>query len=482
MKHLRPRPKSAGERLGAQNSEKVSTKSEHTPPSVRTNNSERSPNYTLASSGQKHLLRYWEEAIYQRRAGGNWWIQIQHDGRRERFSLGTPVRSAAAEKARSIYLALASDGWERVLSVYRPEKVANKSPSIGEFLDELAKTADIKPKTLAGYSQALRKIVADSFGIEGGKAKFDYRNGGRKDWLEKIHAIRLARLTPAVVQQWKRTFLARAGDDPIKQRAAKISVNSFLRRAKSIFAPDAIRHLTLELPSPLPLEGVSFEPRQSMRYRSTIDAGKLTRTAQKELALKDPPAFLAFLLALGAGLRRIEIDRLEWAAFRFSENVIRIEPTIHFEVKTEHSIGDVKVDAELMALFRGYAARALSNFVIETPNLPRTRATFENYRAQAVFERLAAWLRTKGVSSRKPIHELRKEFGSMVNRKHGLSAAKDLLRHADIAITASHYIDSPREATSGLGALLAESKRKGKKIVEFKDAGRARKFRRSRRA
>ena len=32
----------------------------------------------------------------------------------------------------------------------------------------------------------------------------------------------------------------------------------------------------------------------------------------------------------------------------------------------------------------------------------------------------------------------------MVNRKHGLTAAKDLLRHADIQITAMHYVDSPR--------------------------------------
>jgi hypothetical protein len=28
----------------------------------------------------------------------------------------------------------------------------------------------------------------------------------------------------------------------------------------------------------------------------------------------------------------------------------------------------------------------------------------------------------------------------MVNRRHGLTAAKDFLRHADIAITAAHYI------------------------------------------
>jgi hypothetical protein len=56
----------------------------------------------------------------------------------------------------------------------------------------------------------------------------------------------------------------------------------------------------------------------------------------------------------------------------------------------------------------------------------------------------------------------------MVNRKHGLSAAKDQLRHADIGITAQHYIDLPRKATSGLGSLLEKPKRKGG-IVQFKD-------------
>jgi integrase len=191
-----------------------------------------------------------------------------------------------------------------------------------------------------------------------------------------------------------------------------------------------------------------------MRYRSTIDVEKLTHAAHKELAKKDAPAFLAFVLALGAGLRRIEIDRLEWTAFHWDENVIRIEPTEHFDVKTEHSIGDISVDKELMSVMRGYHGKARSNFVIESPNLPRKRATFENYRAQNVFERLTAWLRTKGVNAQKPIHELRKESGSMVNRKHGLTAAKDFLRHADVAITAAHYIDRPRHATSGLGALF----------------------------
>lgn len=81
-----------------------------------------------------------------------------------------------------------------------------------------------------------------------------------------------------------------------------------------------------------------------------------------------------------------------------------------------------------------------------------------------------AWPRSKGVTAPKPIHELRKESGSMVNRKHGLTAAKDFLRHADIAITAAHYIDRPRQATSGLGALL---KAEDENIVPFKQESRS---------
>jgi hypothetical protein len=56
----------------------------------------------------------------------------------------------------------------------------------------------------------------------------------------------------------------------------------------------------------------------------------------------------------------------------------------------------------------------------------------------------------------------------MVNRKHGLSAASDQLRHSGIAITAAYYIDRPRKATSGFGALLEKPKRKGKKLIQFK--------------
>ena len=145
--------------------------------------------------------------------------------------------------------------------------------------------------------------------------------------------------------------------------------------------------------------------------------------------------------------------------FRWEQKVIRIEPTSYFEAKREYSYGDVEVDPELLELFRGYRAKATSNFVIESGVNPRPGATFEHYRCSGVFEELIAWLRQKGVAGSKPLHTLRKEFGSQINLKHGLYSASRALRHGNIEVTAQVYVDKRERAAIGLGHLLkAEEK------------------------
>jgi integrase len=418
----------------------------------------------------KTHLAYWEGAIFQRRTNGNWYALIQHKGERRKLSLETPNKGNAAARARDIYVAILAGGWEQALRLYRPDRGAARTEvTVGQFLAELKAKADLSPGTLEGYAVAFRGIVADIFGIDNGKEKFDYRGGGRDRWTQKINSVRLDAITPERLQIWKRAFISRAGDDPIRQRSARISVNSYLRRAQCLFGPKAIKHLSLTLPSPLPFAGIDFEKRQSMRYHSNIKPAKLIRAAQKELMNDDPPVFLAFLLALGAGLRRMEIDRLEWSAFDWDRKVIKIRRTKVFEPKTETAVRDVWIDPEVLTVFRNdYALRGTgSSFVIEGLSVS---APDKNYRAKAVFDRLSNWLRAHDVTALKPLHELRKEFGSMVNRLHGLSAARDLLGHADIAVTAGYYVDRVRKATSGLGALLEKpKKRKGKKIVLFQD-------------
>ena len=85
------------------------------------------------------------------------------------------------------------------------------------------------------------------------------------------------------------------------------------------FLPDT------RLPSPPPFAGVEFFPRQSALYFSRIDPKALLLAAQSELAGNDPPAFLAMLLALAAGLRRGEIDSLAWHQIDFERALIRVE-------------------------------------------------------------------------------------------------------------------------------------------------------------
>jgi integrase len=420
--------------------------------------------------------RYWISKVFKAAGVRNgkriespiWSVRLQHETGRTTFPLDTSNREAAAARARDIYMFMQVNGLEASIREFKGTSFAapaQKKPgaTIGEFLDELKTVADLKPKTFEGYAVALRTILSQAFRVDGGKARFDYRNGGRENWIEKIHAIKLADVTPFRIQSWKREFIARAGSDPVKLRSAKISVNSMVRRAKSLFAPKTVRHLrTIQLPSPLPFDGIEFETKPSQRYHSTIDIEMLIAAACDELQETEPEAYKAFLLAAYCGLRKLEIDRLLWAAFRFDEGILRIQATEFFSPKTEDSIGDIVLEPELISLFRGYHARASGAFVIESPNPPRLALRHEIYRCERIFESLIAWLRGKGVDTKTPLHTLRKEFGSLINRRHGIHAASLALRHANIAVTSLHYVDSRPRATPGLGGLLADKVTPGK--------------------
>ena len=64
------------------------------------------------------------------------------------------------------------------------------------------------------------------------------------------------------------------------------------------------------------------------------------------------------------------------------------------------------------------------------------------------------WLRAKGVDGEKPLHALRKEFGSLIAQQFGIYAAKEALGHADIATTAGHYLEVKEKPMISLGHLL----------------------------
>jgi integrase len=179
-------------------------------------------------------------------------------------------------------------------------------------------------------------------------------------------------------------------------------------------------------------------------------------TAQKIFKTqKNAKVRLAMLLALAGGLRRGEIDSMTWPQIDFERALIRVEATESARLKTADSRGEVPIDLGVVSILRGFRANASGPFVIEAEGGEYgPRVWGQHYRADAVFTRLNHWLRKHGVTARKPLHELRKELGSLVTAEHGIYAASRVLRHSTVATTAAHYADLKTRPAIAVSAWL----------------------------
>ena len=330
--------------------------------------------------------------------------------------------------------------------------------TIGEYVDAVRAKSLIHAKTIESYAAALRKIASDIHNVTDKK---------RATWRERVDAIKLATLTAEMVEAWRADFIKRGSVNPIKEKSARVSTNSFIGRARSLFGADTIARVRdlVGIPSPIPFHGVKVEKVRVPRYRSGFDMAALLESAREELAISKPEQYKIFLLGAMAGLRRNEIDKLPWSAFRWDEGVIRIQATEFFRPKSRESEGDVLVDPELLEMFRGYHARARSRFVIESDSKPDNCKPYEHYRCHRDFVDLIGWLRSKGVVSRTPLHTLRKEFGSQINARYGLTAAQEMLRHADVAVTAAHYVENKQRSVLGFGHMLKDGRTRAAKTL-----------------
>ncbi len=417
-------------------------------------------------SGQsKAHIGFWKRRLVKRyyiRQGQkleipDWQMRVSHAGKQRFINLRTTNKAAAANKARDIYFYLIANGWDATNDKFKPQddfKSKKIDCTVGDLLAEIKAKAGIKDKTLKEYAKYLRQIVAEIHGIKGEKEKHDYVKGGRQKWLSKIESVKISKITPEKVQQWKVAYIAKAGKDPMKQESAKATVNKIIRNAKSLFSKKVLRFIELELPRPFPFDDIEFEKEGSHRFHSEIDPELLLVMARNELSETKPDQFKTLLLALLAGLRRNEIDKLEWSAIDFDNKVITIKTTRYFQPKSEDSVGEVEVDPELMDILRGYYPHSNVSFVINSEVEPNIDSDYSHYRCDKNFKALNQWLRSKGITARNPLHSLRKEFGSLINAQAGIFEASRALRHSSTQVTERHYLDSKRRVTAGLGFLL----------------------------
>lgn len=386
----------------------------------------------------------------------SWQVRLWHDQKEGWFNLHTSNKAEAASKAKEIYIFLKANGWGATLEKYRPKSdtVDRNQLTVGQFLSAVTKTHHLSAGTLRNYTNCLRTIVSGVFGIKSSKSKFDYKTGGQKKWCARIDATRLQKLTPDRVEKWRRTYLSSVGRSPDKLASARRSLNSYVRGARSLFSPEILKQLTgIELPIQLPFDGLKLLESGSSKYVSNIDAKALIAAARNELKPSDPESYKAFLLGLGAGMRKKEIDLCEWTMLDFANSIIRLRETKWLSLKTSDSAGSIDVDPEFMTELRTLRT-GTSEFVINSSIPPRRADHRQFYRCAPIFERLTTWLRGKGITANKPLHELRKEIGALIASEVGIYAAASFLRHSDITTTARHYADQKKRISVGLGRML----------------------------
>lgn len=402
-------------------------------------------------------VRYWRQRL-TRRSNEEWHCRIGFGNHQDRWPLHTANRDTAATKARDIYLSLMAKGYEATRLAFKPwtvevKKKAQPALTVGEFLAAVRSVFTGKPTTLTHYERKFRFLVAQLLELKSDRTKFDPRRGFKKH-RKKIDSTPLAFVTPERITQWRVRYVQAAGN-PLAQNSARVSAASIIANSKALFSKKVLAHVKLTLPNPLPFAGVDRGKLPRARYRSKVRIEALTKAAYGELKNTQPEAFKIYLLALGAGLRRGEIDCLTWEQFDFESCTLSVEVNQYGGTKTDSSAEIIDLSTDVAAYFEAERERSNSEFVIESAADPKAHSKHWNhYRCGGHFRALINWLRSQGVTDHTPIHSLRKEFGSLINKEFGIFAASAALRHSNIGITRAHYVDRKERIALDVSKLL----------------------------
>lgn len=419
----------------------------------------------------KYTVDYWRDKLfrptYQRGKESHevqqWYVQIQFGGRREKVGLGSNSKEDCARAAAKFFKRLQAKGWDAARTELSPDRKTKPRIllTVGDLIERLRPISGARQRTFEEYAYSFRKIVREvTHQRDTTKSRFNPKS---KEWRRESDAILLARLKPDSVDEWKLKVISAAGNNPVAQGRARRNVNSFIRNARALFSRKRLKRLKergVILPEVLPFQGVELERQGSSKYHSTFDARTLIRKAKAELAERERDAYKVILLGLGAGLRRKEIDGLRRTQL-YADKIL-VESHDEFEAKTDDSEDVVYVDSGLMIELKQLLVEGATEYVIEPDKPFQSGGRSQYYRAQLTFEKVNTWLRANGVTGTKPLHTLRKEFGSIICAVADIHTASRQLRHKQISTTAAHYTDHRRRDSVPIGNFLAEAAPAGK--------------------
>jgi len=337
--------------------------------------------------------------------GKRFYILGTFDGKQREIALATDSKSTATSRFNRFELTRANDGFQAALEELQGKKILKRGEDptyeqMAKLYRDYVSQSDTAPReiTIAAHLRNLKRCI------------------------EATPEKTVSRIKPDKV----RKELLPENPTPSQFR----SYASIIRSVKGIFKRDALAYYhSRGIKVNNPFDGIKLKSPQVVAYSPLPSETRLKiwNDAQKELSADHA---MIVLLALGGGLRRAEIQacRDHWFSVQADLVYLSIQEEKGFIPKSgEKRV--VPITSEMWGILKKLRGDKERKFFIGRDG--ETLGT--DFRA------VSKWLRDKGVKSKKPLHSMRAEAGSLIAKQGGILEASRFLGHSTIVVTAKHY-------------------------------------------
>lgn len=362
-----------------------------------------------------------------------WYLRRWESGKPVYFNLGRDLKEAA-EKACKIdgLIRSGTKTLQEVKEMFCARQCRRASLSGMGKVEDVVKALHeehgllgLSKSSAVSYGNSLVKILRE--GLSGSNTP---------KTNEQILGEPCSVLTATVLRSFKRGRYEAADKcgDELKKASALRSANKDLRQAKAAFSDKAMKIYDdrgIRLPEMDGWRDVSLFGGLNQKYRLPT-AALIRRVMQRIRELpQGSDLWLAAYLAAHIGMRRNEIIFARWSWFRPSNSPrVEIARESDFTPKRTHERA-VEVEPSVFDAVYG----------CKKPGAVYVLSGDEAARREVVDDTLVGFLRKAGVRVQKPVHELRKWFGSWTAAERNPRFAQRQLGHESYMTTEKHYSD-----------------------------------------
>jgi integrase len=352
-----------------------------------------------------------------------YYVHFQAKKRRYKLSLQTNVQEVAVTKAKRFIDAVRAEKWDvaNQLLSRKPKEAQGPQPStIGEVFALYPSLARIADRSARNNVLAMRIVIEGGTGQSLDPKTFT---------LDGLTADLVDRYQKSVIDRYVREATPKTdnGKREARDRASRTS-RSYVGQARSLFngrlrLPEEYAKAGIILPQSI--DGFMtcrlFGRSTKREYLAPPDSVLQSAFQEIEkLREVDSNSFLGFWFAVGAGLRRKEIQHLRW------EHVIERDGAIWVSGGLGKDGEQIEVPMQKRAVDAIDPLRKEEGFALSERSLEWAR-------------RLNGWMKEQGWQTEKKMHELRAYVGSMLYAKSPVAAMR-FMRHKSIRITEQFYV------------------------------------------